>query len=677
MRTNALAREPASLAVRIDLGSRAMAKRSAAEIAKAMMGGGAVAAKPSKPSVVTKAASTAPKPAPKTAATKSREKEAAKPAARSKPAAAKPAAGKSQPVTAAAAASAKFATPAAKPTATSKPKTTSKPTAAAKSSAGSSPAGARAKPAAISLAECARLAEAGDWPDVLDGLLVAWRVAPSTPLGDLIVAIGEVVKQPLAGTWEAVAKQYDSCSLSSLLETVLDKGSIQARGRVETLVEWPMDPRIDRWAADRYVEVTYTSTGARPFWTRMVPLASRVVDPAASLTFTKARKKVAKDHFLAPYLERIRAAIGEVPEVPMTDETQRVVTAVRASLDASAAKAKPARAGDVEALLAAVLAKPDDEGPRIVLADVLMEAEHPRGELIALQTEATRRELTAAEQKRERELIKANRKELLGPLDAILKPESTFAKGFLARAFLKQGNAGLLLAAIKKSAGHPLWATVEHLEGDGDYDVTRHAVLRSLRSLANSDVGVEWLAKHPRLEALSGERADEKWLAVANRADSFPALRDLDVRCGIGNAQTLLASPLAKRLARLQLRFSLASGFVPVGGEPALGMFPIVAKSGLPDVTLRLVKYEDKDWSAGFRFVRENDALTVRVFITAMRPNWEDHIMADVMNALARVEDLAPARLILERGFRVKAAQQRLETRIQELGGVVEPSSRT
>jgi uncharacterized protein (TIGR02996 family) len=44
-----------------------------------------------------------------------------------------------------------------------------------------------------------------------------------------------------------------------------------------------------------------------------------------------------------------------------------------------------------EPLFAEVLARPDDEAPRLVLADRLIEAGDPRGEFIQLQCAAARR----------------------------------------------------------------------------------------------------------------------------------------------------------------------------------------------------------------------------------------------------------------------------------------------
>lgn len=107
----------------------AKAKRSAAEIAKAMLGGRTPAT----------AASSAKTTAPKAVAPK-----AAKPA------------------------------PAAKPSA--------KPTTVA------------------TLASCVKLAEAGEWATVIDGLLAAWRATPSSALGNTIVTIGERLRQPLDNT---------------------------------------------------------------------------------------------------------------------------------------------------------------------------------------------------------------------------------------------------------------------------------------------------------------------------------------------------------------------------------------------------------------------------------------------------------------------------------------------
>jgi uncharacterized protein (TIGR02996 family) len=330
-----------------------------------------------------------------------------------------------------------------------------------------------AKKVAAQETSLVKAVEDGEWPAVLAGLLDAWRAAPHREVADRIVAVGAKLSggRPLPGAWEAVAQQPDATVLSALLDALLDKGSVKARARLELLAGWPEDPRIDRWVAERYADPPFTSTGARPFWTRLLPLARRVRDARAAEVLAKAQaghdRSEAWGEFLAAHLDRIQSELRAAEDVEPSAGMRDILAVIDEGLRAEAEAAKPPGAADAETLLAQVLANPDDDEARAVLADVLLEAGHPRGELISLQLEATRRPLTPAEEKRERHILKTARGELLGPLDAVLKPGCTFSRGFLSRAALKQGNSRALASAIEKTVGHPLWATVEHLEGKG------------------------------------------------------------------------------------------------------------------------------------------------------------------------------------------------------------------
>ncbi|ATB36276.1 hypothetical protein CYFUS_001690 [Cystobacter fuscus] len=512
----------------------------------------------------------------------------------------------------------------------------------------------------------------GDWRTVLAQLLDAWRAAPHRELADRIAAVGAKLG---AGTWDTVATKPDPTVLSALLDTLLDKGSVKARARLEAMEAWPEDPRIDRWVADRYADPPFTSTGARPFWTRLLPLARRVRDARAAETLAKARtgfdRSILHEEFLGRHLDSLQFQLSAVTDAELSADLREALPGIDAALRSETEAAKPRRSADAEALLAQVLAKPEDDEARAVLADVLQEAGHPRGELIALQLEATRRTLTPAEAKRERQLIKSARKELLGPLDEVLKPDCAFSRGFLSRAALKQGNSGALASAIEKTAGHPLWATVEHLEGKGDSSITPHEVMRSLRSLAHSSVGIKRLARMPKLEALVDDSHSEDWLALAQTQEAFPRLRELDVQLFPRQARDFLLSPLVARLERLQVRLDLP-GHDPSIAEAALQWLALVPRLNVPDLTFRMVRYSTKDWSSGYQFVRDaSGQLSVRVFTTAMNEPHEALVQADVLRGLDEIVKLKPASLVVAHQLRTDV-RTAVEARARELGATLE-----
>ncbi|MCP3059529.1 TIGR02996 domain-containing protein [Myxococcus sp. K38C18041901] len=548
----------------------------------------------------------------------------------------------------------------------------------------------------------------GDWASVLAHLLTRWRAAPHSVLAERIIGLGKklAADTPVPKDWDALAEKRDAATLTTLLAALLDKGSVKARPRLETLAKWPEDPRIDRWVASQFAEPPFTSTGARPFWTRLAPLARRIRDARAASTVLKARKgydlKDDAEAFFAGHVDRIRAQLDAASrEGALSAADHRAIIHVDAEMreaepvalrkardagertnadggtllpvDAEMPDADPVarrKVGDAEALLARVLAEPGDDEARAVLADVLLEQGHPRGELIALQLEATRRALTAAERKRERELLKSARKELLGPLDEVLKPDCVFTRGFLSHAALKQGNASGLQRAIQKTSGHPLWATVEHLEGRGDYDITTDPVMKSLRSLVNSDVRTQDLAKRPGLESLAMRGALDQWVELAQDPSAFPALRHLDIFAFHWWAARFLDSPLVSRLERLQLRVYVSG---PSAAE-ALALIPLVPRLKVPDLTFRLVRNDSKDWSCGFRFVRGPDGRhEVHLFTTAMNEPYEQLVRDDLLAGLERIDRLEPfkrSKLILDHRLRTDARHEVLQ-RVGELDGVL------
>ncbi len=111
-------------------------------------------------------------------------------------------------------------------------------------------------------------------------------------------------------------------------------------------------------------------------------------------------------------------------------------------------------ADEILALWREALANPRDDGPRAVLADLLLADGDARGELISLQLAAEGRE----RDQRVADLMTAHGRRWLGPLDPIALT-AQFRRGFVARLALKHaGNA-----AHDAVLGNPIVATIEDL----------------------------------------------------------------------------------------------------------------------------------------------------------------------------------------------------------------------
>lgn len=349
---------------------------------------------------------------------------------------------------------------------------------------------------------------------LLGRLLHVWRRAPHRALADRIEQLsahgGASVRR---SEWLQVAAQRDPTTLGVLLATALDARGEVLRTRLDALAAFDADPRLDRFVAQLYAQPPLTSSGARSFWAHVLPLALRVRDAVAigALRHTHA---VAGDddwgRFLRAQLDRVLLTASDEEFEPDAE-----------ALAMLAVEAVDPREQDEDALLLAVLERPDDVSLRAVLRDALLERGDPRGRLMALQAGVPDEKKVAA-------FIKQHRDALLGPLAPLLK-HAVFRDGFLVDATLKQSSThGHSLARVA-SAGHPLWATVERLVGPGDAEITMHPVMRSLRTLEHSELSVKVMRALSVTRLLSYRLSQADALALGADLSLLPALRELHV----------------------------------------------------------------------------------------------------------------------------------------------------
>jgi uncharacterized protein (TIGR02996 family) len=153
----------------------------------------------------------------------------------------------------------------------------------------------------------------------------------------------------------------------------------------------------------------------------------------------------------------------------------------------------------IEQLLEAVLAAPDDDAPRLVYADALLERGDLRGELIVRQCRGD-----AAS-----DLVEQYGDAWLGELAPLLSA-SVFERGFLTKATVRPQQA----RAIEPVVGHPLWRTVRELRGPAA--IALHPSMTALRVLHVSQERTLWrelLSGTPRdlVELHYRPVVDESW----------------------------------------------------------------------------------------------------------------------------------------------------------------------
>lgn len=218
---------------------------------------------------------------------------------------------------------------------------------------------------------------------------------------------------------------------------------VEARLRA---LEGKRDPQLSNALEQVLRDPPWTSNGARPVFQRVFDLVRASRDPRFSTLAREVRwtMRAPQEAWMRAGLA---AAVAGLPE-------ERPLTPAQTELLANvpSAPAAPRRAPD----FAAVYAAPADDAPRHVLADALLEAGDPRGELLALQLMASP---TAADRKREKALLAAHAKAWLAPFGRTLGADVVFRRGFPAEGLVKLRDQG----DADRYGALPEWATFERL----------------------------------------------------------------------------------------------------------------------------------------------------------------------------------------------------------------------
>lgn len=224
---------------------------------------------------------------------------------------------------------------------------------------------------------------------------------------------------------------------------------------------------------------------------------------------------------------------------------------------------------DIEELYRAVFAAPEDDGPRLVLADALQERGDPRGEFISLQLQRPRAQRS---ERRMQKLLERHRTEFLRGLQAVVMPDAAqrWDRGFLS-------EASVVLSGDRVDT--PDWATVKKLDVifSGAPPLELASVhMRSLEeiTLAPLDVvPVVFAAPRPlgvQAVTLQGPPELSAWpadvVAQISEGASVPSLQRLTLLCQTPNfteADWVWRMPLSKRLRNLEFHTSFRALPVP------------------------------------------------------------------------------------------------------------------
>ncbi len=312
----------------------------------------------------------------------------------------------------------------------------------------------------------------------------------------------------------------------------------------------------------------WTSDSSKPLWKHVFELAALTKDP---------RLKEANPEWAVRPLMKSWLANGWKRAVAELPDRASLTPAQRKKLDAHQTpvqKVVGTKGTTDDSLLAAIYANPDDDNPRRVYADMLLEQGDPRGEFISLQ-------LANAEPAKQKSLLKTHGKKWLGELIEVLGSGYEFRRGFLAKATFKFRNQ----ADFEKWGERPEWSTLEEVDfagratvpdGQAQFIYAIAPVMKALRKAHGVERPAIVDVKEPwALEALKVQLEHAELQAIFE-SKMFPKLHTLEL-----SSNRKVAAAFFKSLKRI----GAVKHFIATSNMPAPA---VEAASAQPFETLTL-----------------------------------------------------------------------------------------
>ncbi len=473
-------------------------------------------------------------------------------------------------------------------------------------------------------------------------LLSAWRSHRSDRLAALVEQVSDLAETGHSQVEARTIKERLKAALALLaagapvdvprvFRALADINIADALVLVAALAKVPPDPRFLRHIVALLRAPVWGSSTSRKLWRQLFDALVTHGDPRS------AAQLLAIDH--APIIdsaygvEQMNATIARL--VKRLTETAPADTApIAAALAAleAALQTQGAQAGD---LLANIYANPNDLALRAIYADSLQERGDPRGELIALQLVA---DPSAAQRRRERELLDLHGAEWLGTLRVAVTSRHRFTAGFVSDAGVDPDKA---LAV----ADAPEWATVCALTLHAQDEPMPWAFLRGPRLRALRFVGgletphlADLVATRDpwQLEAIGvrlpnrGVFARAEIDLITRLAKVLPALHEISFYETTPAALAWLwSTPLGRRISRLRVSSDIES-------------VPRWIAADLPaHVTSMEVSYNDGWHAWTCDLTRGADGKLSRL-AALLRPSSESYQAAKVTDLIEHVFDELP-----------------------------------
>ena len=344
-------------------------------------------------------------------------------------------------------------------------------------------------------------------------------------------------------------------------------GSEAAAKAPAVLARIAPDPRVAHVLLDLLAKPPWRANPSLPFWraccvrivfTRDARILAKLEQVA--LAYPKTIPTTV-GHKVAGYLNKAELALrDEIARIPKLDERALdACTALEAALGVPARAKRTQGAEIVDELLAAVYATPTDDGPRLVLADHLMQRGDPHGELINLQLARAGGRADDTTRARELELLAQSNGQWAGRIGlAFEAARFVFHRGFVGYAQLPRTKG-----TLREFAADPAWNTVEILDVfwtrmlERDRTALARIIEQSPGVRAVLGVPAKFLATlspaaHAKLERLAIGALDTRF--VRSWLDRSRSPRSLAIdEPEPAELEALLASPQFARLEQLVL----------------------------------------------------------------------------------------------------------------------------
>lgn len=392
----------------------------------------------------------------------------------------------------------------------------------------------------------------------------AWRALPATRVAKLargFAALEAMDSLPGANqdereaAWLALAARTDGSvsELQALLATPWSKKPKDASRRLDHLRRLGPNPLTVGALLDLDTGERYPSAAGNRFWAEVyeVLLSWGSVEAAERVPRAPPDSPFGAARFFCLFEPLTVRWAGRWPREPALTPA---LTALLERLEARLAPRRELLAG----LFAAVYAAPDDDSPRLVLADALTEQGDPRGEFLSLQFADAAGELTLGRRERMDRLLAAAGPAWFDGLEREVAPTAIFERGFLSE---------VRLATRTPSPALPAWRTVNVIDAAGlalslssfleHPNLARVHSLRTLSGPSLKELARAGAARRWRLLEIEGpggrELVEPRWTVERLRVAGFV---DQSV-------WWLQGTPLLSKAAVLE--FPLMQGFARVG----------------------------------------------------------------------------------------------------------------